>query len=206
MALVYISLTAIASVAWRAVAPIASHLVHAGSIVLTLGHSTRPRGSGTVILVYFAKDPHCSRRAGADVVANQINAGTSILTWMGAALVGLPLTVLSLIPWHTVACVSSHIAPAGGAIETGLVLAVVHLTLTVTASVINRALAVVCVPSVHAVTATMTKLICLKTSLHGSHLTGDPWNVTVTSRPSTHTVASEGAIFRPATATVLARV
>lgn len=125
-------------------------------------------------------------------MAHQINAGSPVLAGVRAALVYLPLAVLSLIPWHTlrarervseqilavnyrvwlqnsfdpvthITCVLSHIASASGAIEAGLVLAVVHLTLTVAAGVISRTLAVVCVSSVHTVAAMMTELICLKT-------------------------------------------
>lgn len=59
--------------------------------------------------------------------------------------------------------VSSHIAPAGGTIEAGFVLTVVHLTLAVAARVISGALAVVCVSCVNTVTTVITQIIRLKT-------------------------------------------
>ena len=42
----------------------------------------------------------CSRRAGADVVAHQINAGTAVLTGVRAALVYLRLADMSCKPWQ----------------------------------------------------------------------------------------------------------
>lgn len=43
----------------------------------------------------------CARRAGADVLAHQIDAGSSILTRVRPALVDLSLAVLSIVPWQT---------------------------------------------------------------------------------------------------------
>lgn len=57
VALVYVSFAAFTCEARRAVTAIATHPVHTGSVVLTLGHPTRPAGSGTVILVYLTQDP-----------------------------------------------------------------------------------------------------------------------------------------------------
>lgn len=34
-------------------------------------------------------------------MAHQVNAGSSILTWVRATLVDLPLAVLSFVPWQT---------------------------------------------------------------------------------------------------------
>lgn len=47
-----------------------------------------------------AKHTQCAWRAGADVMANQINATAAILAWMGLALIYLYFTVLSCVSWH----------------------------------------------------------------------------------------------------------
>lgn len=58
---------------------------------------------------------------------------------------------------------SSHVAPAGGAIEARFVLTVVKLGLTVTACVVCGTFAVVCVTSIDTVSTMVAKLICLET-------------------------------------------
>lgn len=132
--------------------------------------------------------------------------------------------------------VSSYVASAGGAVEAGFIFTVIHLTLTVAACVITRALAEVRVSRVDTVTAVMTELVRLKTyntrrqrkrhvqvatlttqytqnvemenaicntSLHGRHLTGDSWDVAVSSRPAAQAVAGKRTILCPAAGAVL---
>jgi len=57
---------------------------------------------------------------------------------------------------------SSHVAPAGGAIEARFVLTVVKLGLTVTACVVCGTFAVVCVASIDTVSTIVAELICLE--------------------------------------------
>lgn len=131
--------------------------------------------------------------------------------------------------------VASHVTPAGGAIKAGFVFTVVYLTLAVAACVIRRTFAVVCVPCVNTVATMITEIIRLKTcnirilalndntmlkkqqpvwvwctisytSLQSCHLTRNSWDVTVASRPASHTVAGEQAILGSAPATILAWV
>lgn len=57
--------------------------------------------------------------------------------------------------------VPSHISPAGGAIATGFVFAVVHLAFAVASSVVRGTFAIVGIPSVDAVAAVMAQLVRL---------------------------------------------
>lgn len=112
-------------------------------------------------------------------MSHQVNAGSSILTWVRLTLIDLSLAVAPLITRHTITGESSHVAPAGGAIEARFFLTVVKLGLAVTACVVCGTFAVVCVASIDTVSTIVAKLICLETSLSGCNFTGHSWDVTI---------------------------
>lgn len=181
-ALVYVTLASVAGEAWRTVAAVPANPVHTCAVVQTLGgRSTEPHGRSTVVLVDLTQNTQGAWGAGADVMADQVDAGASVLTGVRLALIDLHLAILPHVAWHTITLVSSHISPAGGAIATGFVLTVVHLALTVASCVVCGTLAVVGVSSVHTVPSVMTQLVSLKASLASGNLTGHPRYVTITA-------------------------
>lgn len=129
-----------------------------------------------------------SRWAGADVLAHQVDAAAPVLAGVRPALVYFGLAVVPLVSRHALCGrnaqlvrarlrwivsftiyhlpeephltgVTSHVRPAGGAVEAGFLLAVVHLALAVAADVVRLALAVVRVPRVHAVATVVAELV-----------------------------------------------
>lgn len=78
---------------------------------------------------------------------------------------------------------SSHVAPAGGAIEARFVLTVVKLGLTVTACVVGGTFAVVCVASIDTVSTIEAKLICLETCARESVWTVNKEKIIVKLNP-----------------------
>lgn len=139
-------------------------------------------------------------------MSHQINAGASILTWMRLALIDLYLTVLSSVSWHTITLVSSHIPPTGGAIVTRFVLTVVHLAFTVAASVVSGTFAEVGDAGVDTVTTMVAEFICLDTSLACSSLTGNPGDVTITSRPTSCAFANKCSIPLATATSILTKI
>lgn len=137
---------------------------------------------------------------------HEVDAGASVLTRMGLALVDLDLAVLSGEAWHAVTLVSSHISPAGGAVVTGLVLTVVHLAFAVAASVVGGTFAEVGDAGVDAVPSVVAQLVRLDTSLARSSLTGNLGDVAVASRPTSHAFTNKGGISLTTAASVLTRV
>lgn len=137
-------------------------------------------------------------------MSDQINASASILAGVRLAFIDFNLTVLSSIAWHTIALVTSHISPAGGAIATRFVLTVVHLIFAVASSVVGGTFAVVGISCVDTVTPMVAELICLEASLASSCLTGDSWDVAVTSRPAIRTIANKGRILLATASSILA--
>lgn len=134
---------------------------------------------------------------------HQVDAGASILAWMGLALVDLHFTVLPCVAGHAITLVSSHVSPTGGAIVTGFVLTVIDLAFAVAAGVISRTFTVVGVRCVDTVAAMVAQVICLEPSLASGRLTGDSGDVTVASRPAASTVTDVRSILLATAPSVL---
>lgn len=71
---------------------------------------------------------------------------------MRLALIDLYLAVLSSKAWHAVALVTSNKSPAGGAIATRFIFAVVYLAFAIASGVVRRTLTIVGIASVDTVT------------------------------------------------------
>lgn len=139
-------------------------------------------------------------------MSHQVDAGASVLTGVRLALVDLDLTVLPSVAWHAITLVASHISPTGGAIVTGLVVAVVHLAFAVAAGVVSWTFAEVSDASVDTVASVVAQFIRLDTSLARRSLAGNLGDVAVASRPASRALTNKGSISLTTAAAVLTGV
>lgn len=189
-ALVNVSFTSFAGVAWRAVAAVAPNFIHTGPIVQTFG-LPRSGESGAVIFINFTQHSKGSWRTGADVTTNKVNTGPSILTWVRLALVYVYFTVCSFKSGHTLTHITTKVAVARPSIKTRIGVTLVDGRLTVAASVAPSAETLVRVSSVHTGSPSMAELIHTNTFPARCYITKNTWDITVTSRPSRKTLTAD---------------
>lgn len=129
--------------------------------------------------------------------------------------------------------VSSHVASAGGTVEAWFILTAIKLRLAVAACVVCGTFAVVRVSSVDTMSTVVAQLICLEsckriwiinraankglvsiklfirffyTSLSSCNFTGHSGDVTIATRPTTHTITREGSVFLSTATSILTGV
>lgn len=190
--------------ACQADAVVSSHSVYTLAVVETLGFQ-RDWIDKRVAVVHIDLAVHTlgSPWAGALVGINEVNAGASVHTGLGKALVALLRTVKSLVSRHALTRVSTKVVYAGRSILAGIWSALVHLFLTVAARVSSLAPAVMGVASVHTLARVPAQLRHVNTLLFSCHLTGDTGHVTIEAGPAALALTAVRGASLPACASIL---
>lgn len=141
-ALIDVPLTPLPGKARQAATAVAPNPIYTLTTIKAVGPPS------AVINVLFTKQASSAWWAGALEMVHKVNAGASILAWLILALIHFVFTIDTLIPWNTLTSVSTNEVAAGGAVLAGVRGTLIKLFLTVAPSVAQRALAVVCAPSI----------------------------------------------------------
>lgn len=197
-ALIDVSFTALANVARRTHALVASDAVDTFSVVEALGlMGGRVIKGVAIIQIDLTVDPLGSSGAGALVCVDQIDASPTILAGLRLTFIDFLGAIDTMVARKAFATVSSKVISARGTVLARIRGALVYLFLTVTAGVTSLAAAVMCVPSIKTLPRIPTQVSHFHTLLFCCDLAGHTGDIAVESSPTSLALAVVGGTLLP---------